>query len=74
MCKGAKATLVVNVASNWAVTASSYKALVQMYKDLKDDGLQILAYPCNQFAAQEPGTPEDIKKVAASYGAEFPIM
>ena len=46
------------------MTASSYKALVQMYKDLKDDGLQILAYPCNQFAEQEPGTPEDIKKVA----------
>lgn len=37
-------------------------------------GLRILAFPCNQFAKQEPGTPEEIKAYAAGYGAEFDMF
>ncbi len=33
-----------------------------------------MAFPCNQFAKQEPGTPEDIKKYAAGYGVEFDMF
>jgi len=52
----------------------NYRELVQIYEKYKPLGLQILVYPCNQFAGQEPGSPEDIKKFAQKYGAEFPIM
>jgi len=45
----AKAVLVVNVASKWGVTDRDYTQLVQMYKDLNTKGLEIIAFPCNQF-------------------------
>ena len=35
------------------------------------DGLRILAFPCNQFGSQEPGTDAEIKAFAASKGVEF---
>ena len=35
------------------------------------DGLRILAFPCNQFGSQEPGTNEEIKAFAAAKGVEF---
>ena len=54
----AKAVLVVNVASKWGVTKRDYTQLVQMYKDLNTKGLEIIAFPCNQFGEQEP---EDAK-------------
>jgi len=54
----AKAVLVVNVASKWGVTKRDYTQLVQMYKDLNSKGLEIIAFPCNQFGEQEP---EDAK-------------
>ena len=38
------------------------------------DGLRILAFPCNQFGYQEPGTSEDIKNVVAKYGVEFDMF
>jgi glutathione peroxidase len=42
-----KAILVVNVASEWGVTERDYTQLVQMHKDYKEKGFEILAYPCN---------------------------
>lgn len=38
------------------------------------DGLRILAFPCNQFGSQEPGTNEEIKAFAAKYGVEFDMF
>ena len=38
------------------------------------DGLRILAFPCNQFGYQEPGTSEDIKKFVSKYGVEFDMF
>ena len=46
---GKKAILIVNVASEWGVTKRDYEQLVQLYTDLAERGLEILAYPCNQF-------------------------
>ena len=66
--------LVVNVASKWGLTDSNYKQLVQIYTDLNSKGLQILAFPCNQFGKQEPGTPDEIKAFVAKYGVEFPLL
>ena len=49
---GAKAILVVNVASAWGVTDISYKQLTKLYDDLHPKGLEILGFPCNQFGKQ----------------------
>ncbi len=42
------------------MTKREYTQLVQLHKKYHDKGLEILAFPCNQFGAQEPGTPQDI--------------
>jgi len=62
--------VIVNVASKWGVTDSEYKALNQLYSDYanKENGLRILAFPCNQFGKQEPGTDADIKAFADGKG------
>ena len=38
----------------------------QIYKEYKDKGFEILAFPCNQFGEQEPGTNEEIKNFCSS--------
>ena len=46
-----------------------------MHTEMKDNGFQVLAFPCNQFGSQEPGTPAEIEAFArGKYGAEFPIF
>ena len=46
--------------------------MVQMHKELKGQGFEICAFPCNQFASQEPGTAEEINNFArGKYEAEF---
>uniref|UniRef100_A0A7S3FY82 Glutathione peroxidase n=1 Tax=Strombidium rassoulzadegani TaxID=1082188 RepID=A0A7S3FY82_9SPIT len=48
--------------------------MVQIHSELKDSGFEILAFPCNQFGGQEPGSAQDIENFArGKYGAEFPI-
>jgi glutathione peroxidase-family protein len=52
---------VVNVASECGFTDDHYTQLQKMYDILgHDDHFTILAFPCNQFGAQEPGTNEEI--------------
>ena len=60
LCKGKQSILVVNVATHWGLTPLNYAELVQLDEELRDKGFQILAFPCNQFAGQEPGTNEEI--------------
>lgn len=45
-----------------------------MYKDLKDKGLEILAYPCDQFGSQEPHDANWILDFVKKYDVEFPMM
>lgn len=46
-----------------------------MYKTHSEaDGLRILAFPCNQFGYQEPGTSEEIKQFVSRYGVEFDMF
>merc|ERR1712011_80075 len=53
-------------------TAVNYSQLVTLQKKYAEaDGLRILAFPCNQFGSQEPGTNEEIKAFAAAKGVEF---
>lgn len=54
--------LVVNVASKWGATAKNYTELAQLIDEYGPRGLKVLAFPCNQFAGQEPGSHDDILK------------
>ncbi|XP_019172588.1 PREDICTED: probable glutathione peroxidase 2 [Ipomoea nil] len=70
-----KVVLIVNVASKCGLTNSNYKELNILYEKYKDQGFEILAFPCNQFAWQEPGTNEEIQEtVCTRFKAEFPIF
>ncbi len=69
-----KVVLVVNVASKCGFT-NQYTDLEKMYREYKDQGLEILAFPCNQFGAQEPGNEEEIKNFCSlNYDVTFPIL
>lgn len=70
-----KALLIVNVASKCGLTSSNYSELTHIYEKYKPQGLEILAFPCNQFGGQEPGSNPEIKQFACTrYKAEFPIF
>ncbi|KAI7752520.1 hypothetical protein M8C21_015871 [Ambrosia artemisiifolia] len=70
-----KVLLIVNVASQCGLTSSNYSELSQIYNKYKNQGLEILAFPCNQFGFQEPGSNDQIKKFACTrFKAEFPIF
>jgi len=69
-----KVVLVVNVASKCGFTPQ-YTALEAVYEKYKDKGLVIVGVPANNFAQQEPGTDEEIKKFCSSkYSVTFPMM
>ncbi|KAK1353355.1 Glutathione peroxidase [Heracleum sosnowskyi] len=70
-----KVLLIVNVASQCGLTNSNYTELADLYQKYKDQGLEILAFPCNQFGGQEPGTNEEIANfVCTRFKAEYPIF
>ncbi|XP_026405712.1 phospholipid hydroperoxide glutathione peroxidase 1, chloroplastic-like isoform X2 [Papaver somniferum] len=70
-----KTLLVVNVASRCGLTTSNYTELSHIYEKYKTQGLEILAFPCNQFGFQEPGSNTEIKQFACTrFKAEFPIF
>lgn len=67
-----KLLLIVNTATGCGFTPH-YKPLEAMYKDLKDKGLEILDFPCNQFANQAPGSDDEIHNFCTlKFGTEFP--
>jgi glutathione peroxidase len=69
-----KAVLLVNVASRCGFTPQ-YAGLEALYEKYKDRGLVIVGIPANNFASQEPGTEEEIKKFCSSkYNVTFPMM
>ncbi|KAL1809074.1 hypothetical protein ACET3Z_026064 [Daucus carota] len=70
-----KVALVVNVASRCGLTTSNYSELSQIYEKYKAQGFEILAFPCNQFGFQEPGSNSEIKQFACTrFKADFPIF
>ena len=67
-----KVLLIVNTATGCGFTPH-YEPLEAMYAEYKDQGLEILDFPCNQFAGQAPGTDEEIHEFCTfNYGTEFP--
>ena len=69
-----KVLLVVNTASKCGF-APQYKELQELYEKYKDRGFEILGFPCNQFAGQEPGSNEEVQQFCQkNYGVTFPIF
>jgi glutathione peroxidase len=69
-----KNILIVNTASECGYTPQ-YTQLEELYKMYKDKGLEIIAFPCNQFGGQEPGADAEIATFCQkNYGVSFPIM
>lgn len=69
-----KVVLIVNVASKCGFTPQ-YKELEELNKKYEGKGLQIIGFPCNQFAGQEPGGSEEISSFCSlNYGVTFPVL
>lgn len=69
-----KALLLVNVASKCGLTPQ-YEGLESLYKEYKDQGLEVLGFPANNFLAQEPGTEAEIQDFCqTNYDVTFPLF
>ncbi|HEY9030464.1 MAG TPA: glutathione peroxidase [Kangiella sp.] len=69
-----KVLLIVNTASACGFTPQ-YEGLQKLYEQYKDQGLEILAFPCNQFKSQEKGSDEEIKKFCdLNFNISFPLF
>ncbi len=69
-----KTLMIVNTASACGFT-SQYKELQELYTQYKDKGLEILAFPCNQFGSQESGTNEEIAQFCnLRFNVTFPLF
>jgi len=69
-----KVLLIVNVASECGYTPQ-YAGLEKIYRKYKAKGFEILAFPCNDFGMQEPGTNEEIQKFCSSnFDVTFPLF
>ena len=67
-----KVLLIVNTATGCGFTPQ-YDELEAMYAEFRDQGFEILDFPCNQFANQAPGTDEEIHTFCTvKFGTEFP--
>ena len=68
-----KAVLVVNVASKCGLTPQ-YEGLERIHERYAGQGFTVLGVPCNQFGAQEPGSPDEIATFCSTnYGVTFPM-
>src|SRR6516225_9981613 len=65
--------LIVNTASKCGFTPQ-YEGLEALYRKYKDRGFSVLAFPCNQFGAQEPGDAAEIANFCSlTYDVTFPV-
>lgn len=69
-----KVLIITNTASKCGFTPQ-YADLEKLYKKYNDKGLEILGFPCNQFAEQEPGNNSEVKSFCQlNYGVSFPLF
>lgn len=67
-----KVLLIVNTATGCGFTPQ-YEGLQTLYHKYQEQGLEILDFPCNQFAGQAPGTAEEIHAFCTGrFGMTFP--
>lgn len=69
-----KKVMIVNVASECGYTPQ-YKSLQELYDSYRNSGFEILAFPCNQFMGQEPGSASQIISFCEkNYGVTFTLF
>ncbi|WP_019514990.1 glutathione peroxidase [Sphingomonas sp. Mn802worker] len=69
-----KVLLIVNTASKCGFTPQ-YEGLEALHRDLSPRGFEVLAFPCNQFGAQEPGDAAEIANFCSlTYDVTFPVF
>ncbi len=69
-----KVLLIVNTASKCGFTPQ-FAGLEKLYEKYKDQGLEVLGFPCNQFGGQDPGSNEQIGAFCQkNYGVNFPMF
>ena len=72
--KAGKVLLVVNVASKCGFTPQ-YAGLEALWRAHREQGFEVMAFPCNQFGGQEPGSADDIAQFCnLTYDVSFPVM
>jgi glutathione peroxidase len=72
--KAGKVLLVVNTASKCGFTPQ-YDGLEALWRKYRDRGFEVIAFPCNQFGAQEPGNAEEIANFCSlKFDVTFPLM
>lgn len=69
-----KVMLIVNTASKCGFTPQ-FEGLQKLYDEFAERGLEILGFPCNQFAGQDPGTNDEIRSFCMlNYGVSFTMF
>ncbi len=69
-----KTLLIVNTASKCGLTPQ-FSGLQELYEKFKDENFEILGFPSNQFANQDPGSNEEISEFCKlNYGVSFPMF
>lgn len=69
-----KVLLIVNTASKCGFTPQ-FEGLLGLYGDLKEKGLEVLGFPCNQFMNQDPADNGAISEFCSlNYGVDFPMF
>ncbi|MBO9726000.1 MAG: glutathione peroxidase [Novosphingobium sp.] len=69
-----KVLLIVNTASKCGFTPQ-YAGLEDLWRKYRDRGFEVIAFPCNQFGAQEPGSSDEIASFCqVNFGLSFPLM
>lgn len=69
-----KVLLIVNTASRCGFT-KQYEGLEELYEAYRDQGFEVLGFPCNQFGGQEPGSSEEISEFCSlNFNVSFPMF
>lgn len=69
-----KVLLIVNTASKCGFTPQ-FEGLEELYEKFKDQGVEVLGFPCNQFGKQDPGSNDEIQEFCQlNYGVSFPMF
>lgn len=67
-----KVLLIVNTATGCGFTPQ-YKGLEELYEKYREQGFEVLDFPCNQFFKQAPGSDEEINEFCSlRYNTQFP--